>query len=46
VSQTFTVESSELVTIHFPSQWNATPVMLLVWPSKVMIGFGFEDLIS
>ena len=30
VSQTFTVPSSELVTIHFPSQWNATPVMLFV----------------
>ncbi|KAI5308264.1 hypothetical protein KEM55_009123, partial [Ascosphaera atra] len=38
--------SSELVTIHFPSQWNATPVTLFVWPSNVITGFGFVDLMS
>lgn len=46
VSQILTVPSSELVTIHLPSQWKATPVMLPVWPSKVMSGFGFVLLMS
>lgn len=46
VSQILTVPSSELVTIHLPSQWKATPVMLPVWPSNVSRGFGLVDLIS
>lgn len=46
VSQILTVPSSELVTIHLPSQWKATPVMLPVWPSKVSRGFGLVDLMS
>ena len=46
MSHTRTVQSSELVTIHFPSQWNATPVMLFVCPSKVMIALGLLDLMS
>lgn len=46
VSQILTVPSSELVTIHLPSQWKATPVTLFVWPSKTSSGFGFVDLMS
>lgn len=46
VSQILTVPSSELVTIHLPSQWKATPVMLPVWPSKVSSGLGLVDLMS
>lgn len=46
VSQILTVPSSELVTIHLPSQWKATPVMLPVWPSKVSSALGLVDLMS
>ena len=40
------IPSSELVTIHFPSQWKATPVMFPVWPSKVRTAAGLVDLMS
>ena len=46
VSQIFTVWSSDEVTIHLPSQWKPTPVMLPVCPVKVSTGEGFVDLMS
>jgi hypothetical protein len=41
-----TVPSSDDVTSHLLSQWNATPVMFDVWPSNVRMAFGFVDLMS
>jgi hypothetical protein len=46
VSQIFTVPSSELVTIHLPSQWKATPVIFPVWPSKTRRGAGLDERMS
>lgn len=46
VSQMRTLPSSELVTIHFPSQWKATPVTLPAWPSKTSTGAGLLDRMS
>jgi hypothetical protein len=46
VSQMRTLPSSEHVTIHFPSQWKATPVTLPVWPSKTSSGAGLLDRMS